>query len=74
MQVRDLALGLAEPHELHMGTPLKNVQVFLDGNPIFYSANFTTQLGLIHRLAEGTLNPTAYVVNKDVYMWDTTCH
>jgi len=32
-QMQDVALGFVEPHEVHIGQPLKPVQVPLDGIP-----------------------------------------
>ena len=58
-QVQDLALGLAELHEVHMGPLLKLVQVPLDGIPSLRCVNHTTQLGVICKFAEGALDPTA---------------
>ncbi|KAK4806258.1 hypothetical protein QYF61_013402 [Mycteria americana] len=55
-QVQDLALGLVELHEVHMGPLLKPVK----------SINCTTQLGVFCKLAEGALNPTVYVVDEDI--------
>ncbi|KAK4832883.1 hypothetical protein QYF61_026433 [Mycteria americana] len=64
--VQDLALGLVEPHEVHMGPLLKLVQVLLDGIPSFWHVNRTTQLGVICKLAEDALNPTVYVTDEDI--------
>ncbi|KAK4811014.1 hypothetical protein QYF61_015718 [Mycteria americana] len=64
--VQDLALGLVELHEVPMGPPLKPVKVPLDGIPSLRCTNRTTQLGVICRLAEGALNPTVHVADKDV--------
>ena len=55
------ALGLVEPHEVHMGPLLELVQVPLDGVPSLRHVNRITQLGVICKLAEGALNPTVYV-------------
>ena len=41
----------------------KLVQVALDGFPFFYCIKGTTQLGVIHKLAEGSLDPTACVTD-----------
>ncbi|KAK4827796.1 hypothetical protein QYF61_021788 [Mycteria americana] len=65
-QVQDLALGLAEFHEVHTGPPLKPVKVPLDGIPSLQHVDHTTQLGVIRRLAEGALNLTVHVPDKDV--------
>jgi len=42
-QVQDLALGLAEPQEVHKGPVLKFVQVPLDRNPSLRCVDHTTQ-------------------------------
>ncbi|KAK4829762.1 hypothetical protein QYF61_006486 [Mycteria americana] len=64
--VQDLALGLFELHEVHTVPPLKPVKVPLDGIPSLQHVDRTTQLGVIGKLAEGALNPTVHVTNKDV--------
>ena len=40
--------------------PLKSVQVPLDGISSFYCINCTTQIGLVNKLTEDTLNPIIY--------------
>ncbi|KAK4823100.1 hypothetical protein QYF61_025838 [Mycteria americana] len=65
-QVQDLALALVEPHEIHMGPLLELVQVPLNGIPFLRHVNHTTQLGVICKLAEGTLNPTVHVIDEDI--------
>ncbi|PKU42047.1 hypothetical protein llap_7647 [Limosa lapponica baueri] len=64
--MQDLALGLAELHEVHMGLLLKPVEVPLDGIPSLQRVDRATQLGVIGKLAEGALNPTAHVFNEGV--------
>ncbi|KAK4829379.1 hypothetical protein QYF61_003719, partial [Mycteria americana] len=54
--VQDLALGLAELHEVHTGPPLKPVKVPLDGIPPLQHVNRTTQLGVVGKRAEGALS------------------
>ena len=56
--MQDLALGLVEPHEVHMDSLLELVHVPLDGMPSLRHVNHTTQLGVVCKLAEGALNPT----------------
>ncbi|KAK4826030.1 hypothetical protein QYF61_003851 [Mycteria americana] len=81
-QVQDLALGLDEPHEVHIGPLLQLVQVPLDGILSLRRVDRTTQLGVIFTLAEGALDPTAYVIDEDTKQYwsqygplrDTTCH
>ena len=71
---QDLALGLVEPHEVHTGPPLQPAQVPPDGIPSLQRLNHTTQLGVIGKLAEGALDPTVHVTNKDVTQgWSQCC-
>jgi len=65
-----------------MGSLLKPFRVPLDGISPFKRINFSTQLGAICKLAKGALNPTLYVINKDIVQYpsqyssmrDTTSH
>ncbi|KAK4830062.1 hypothetical protein QYF61_008400 [Mycteria americana] len=80
--VQDLALGLVDPHEVHMGPLLQLVQVPLDGIPSLRHANCATQLGVICKLAEGALDATVHVIGEDIKQYwsqygplrNTTCH
>ena len=65
-QKQDLALGLVELHEVHTSLTLKPVQVPLDGIPSLQHVDGTTQLGVINKLVEGTLNLIVHVNSKDV--------
>ncbi|KAK4826497.1 hypothetical protein QYF61_009570 [Mycteria americana] len=49
-----------------VGPLLKAVKVPLDGIPSLKCINVTTQLGVICKLAEGALNPTAYAIDEDI--------
>ncbi|KAK4805635.1 hypothetical protein QYF61_009861 [Mycteria americana] len=81
-QVQDLALGLVEPHEVHMGPLLELVHVPLDGISSLRSVSCTTPFGVICKFAEGALDPTVYVVDEDIKQYwsqygplrDTNCH
>ncbi|KAK4829553.1 hypothetical protein QYF61_005222 [Mycteria americana] len=64
-QVQDPAVGLVEPHEVHMNPFLKLVQVPLGGIPSFWHVNCTTQLGVICKLAEGALNLAVNVIDEN---------
>ena len=64
-EMQDHALGLAEPHEVHVGPPLKPVKVPLDGIPSLWHINCTAQLGVVCRLAEGALSPTVRVIDEE---------
>ncbi|KAM6384895.1 dTDP-D-glucose 4,6-dehydratase isoform 4-T5 [Alca torda] len=72
-QVRDLALGLVELHDVRTDPPLKPVQVPLDGIPSLQHVDRATQLGVVGKLAEGTLNPTVHVTDKDVKQHWSQC-
>ncbi|GAB0191166.1 hypothetical protein GRJ2_001581900 [Grus japonensis] len=80
--VQDLALGLVELHVVRMDLPLKPVKVPVDGIPSLQRVDRTTQIGVISKLAEGTLDPTVHVANKDVKqclsqyqpLRNATCH
>ncbi|KAK4831900.1 hypothetical protein QYF61_020047 [Mycteria americana] len=64
--VQDLAFGLVEPHEVCTGLFFKPVKVPLDDIASLQHVDRSTQLGVISKLAEGALNPTVHVTNKDV--------
>ncbi|RMC13870.1 hypothetical protein DUI87_08953 [Hirundo rustica rustica] len=64
-QVQDFTPRLLELHRVHMGTPLKPVQVPLCGMPFMQCVSCATQLGVVSRLAEGAPDPTVRVTNKD---------
>ena len=55
-QVQDLAFGLVL-HEVGMGPPLKPAYISLDGIPSLERVNYTTQLGVVCKLAEDALDP-----------------
>ncbi|KAK4831706.1 hypothetical protein QYF61_018758 [Mycteria americana] len=65
-EVQDLALGLVELHEVHMGPLLKPVKVPLDGIPSLKCINCTTQIGVICKFAGSALDLTAYVIGEDI--------
>jgi len=64
--VQDLALGLAELHEVCTGPNFRPVKVPLDGIFSLQLVDCTTHLCVICKLADGALNPTVLVANKDV--------
>jgi len=64
--VQDLALGLVELYEVLTGPSLKPFKVPLDGIPSFQHVDRTTQLGVFGKHAEGALNPTVHVTEKDI--------
>jgi len=55
--VQDAALGLVEPHEVHMGLLLELVQIPLDDILSFRPIDCTIQLDVICKLAESALGP-----------------
>jgi len=63
--MQDLALGVVELHEVDTGLFLQPAKVPLDSIPSLNHINYTTQLGVICRLAAGALNPTVYVVDEN---------
>ena len=64
-QVQDFSLGFVETHEVHPGPLLKTVHVTLDGILSLRHVSHTTQLDVIHKLAEGALDPTVDVIDED---------
>lgn len=67
--MQDLLLGLVQPHEFHIDTPLRPVQIPPDGMPVLKCAMCSTQLGVLHKPIEGTLNATVYVVDEDTKLY-----
>lgn len=65
-----------------MGPLLKPFKVPLDGNPSLKQTSSTTKLGVIQKLAEGTLNPSVYVTDENIKYYlshykllrDMTCY
>lgn len=64
-QVQHLARGLVVSLQVPTGSLFKPIQVSLDGISSFCCISRTTQLD-VTKLAEGTLNPTVSVIDKDV--------
>lgn len=64
--MQDATLGIVELHEVCTGPPLTPVKVILYGSPSLQCVNHTTLFGVISKPAEGALNPTVSVANKDV--------
>lgn len=60
-QVSDLTLGLVELHDVHRGPTPKVPLGWHPFPPVLYC---TTQLGVISKLAEGTLGPTVHVPSR----------
>ncbi|KAK4810625.1 hypothetical protein QYF61_007362 [Mycteria americana] len=65
-QVQDLALGLVKPHTIDLGPSIQPVQVPLQSLPTFQQINTPTQLVVICKLTESTLDPFVQIIDKDV--------
>lgn len=65
MQVKDVTIELIETHEIHLGPLLEPVCVSLDDIPSLWYVSCTMQLGVILKVAEGALDPTAGVIDED---------
>jgi len=65
-QVQDFAFGFAELDEVLLGLLLELVWFSLSGILSCRCANFTTQLGVICKLAEGALDSTVDVIDEDI--------
>jgi len=55
-QMQDLALGIVESHEVHLGPLLESVWVSLNGILSLWHADHTMQIGVTCKLAEGALS------------------
>ncbi|KAK4806753.1 hypothetical protein QYF61_005549 [Mycteria americana] len=65
-QVQDLALGLVKPHTIDLGPSIQPVQVPLQSLPTLKQINTPTQLGVVCKLTESTLDPFVQIIDKDV--------
>jgi len=80
--LQDLALGLAELHDVHTNSLLKLVPVPLDDILFLRPVSHTTQLDVICKLSEGAPDSTVYVIDEDIKQYwspdgplkDTPCH
>ena len=63
-QVQDFVLDFVEPCEVPLIPLLKPVVFSLNGILTHRHVDHTTQLGVIHKLTEGALNPTADVTDE----------
>ncbi|KAK4827479.1 hypothetical protein QYF61_018779 [Mycteria americana] len=61
-QVQDLALSLVESHTIDLGPSIQPVQ----SPPTLKQINTPTQLGVICKLTESTLDPFVQIIDKDV--------
>jgi len=64
-EVQDLAFGLVETHPVGLGPSIQSVQNPLQGLPTFKQIDTPTQLGVICKLTEGSLDPFIQVIDKD---------
>ncbi|KAK4819534.1 hypothetical protein QYF61_006027 [Mycteria americana] len=65
-QVQDPALSLVEPHTIGPSPSIQPVQVPLQSLPPLKQINTPTQLGVICKLTEVTLNPLIQIIDKDI--------
>ncbi|KAK4813467.1 hypothetical protein QYF61_006258 [Mycteria americana] len=65
-QVQDPALGLVEPHTIGPSPSIQPVQVPLQSLPPLKQINTPTQLGVICKLTESTLDPLIQIIDKDI--------
>ncbi|KAK4815015.1 hypothetical protein QYF61_013467, partial [Mycteria americana] len=65
-QVQDLALGLVKPHTIDLGPSIQPVQVPLQSLPTLQQINTPTQLGVVCKLTESTLDPFIQIIDKDI--------
>ncbi|KAK4818987.1 hypothetical protein QYF61_022818 [Mycteria americana] len=65
-QVQDLALGLVEPHTVGLSPWIQPVHIPLQNLPTLQQINTPTQLGVICKLTEGTLDPFVQIIDKDI--------
>jgi len=66
-RVQDLALGLFELHEGHMGPLMASLSLILSIAPLsFVSPANLLRVHSAAKLAEGALNPTVYVIDEDI--------
>ncbi|KAK4827619.1 hypothetical protein QYF61_019544 [Mycteria americana] len=65
-QVQDLALSLVKPHTIDLGPSIQPVQVPLQSLPTLKQINTPTQLGVICKLTESTLDPFVQIIDKDI--------
>ncbi|KAK4821381.1 hypothetical protein QYF61_018919 [Mycteria americana] len=65
-QVQDLALGLVKPHTIDLSPSTQPVQVPLQSLPTLKQINAPTQLGVVCKLTESTLNPLVQIIDKDI--------
>ncbi|KAK4807092.1 hypothetical protein QYF61_018433 [Mycteria americana] len=61
-QVQDPALSLVEPHTIDLGPSIQPVQRL----PTLKQINTPTQLGVICKLTESTLDPLVQIIDKDI--------
>jgi len=77
-QVQDSALGLVEPHVVHIGPLLRLVQVSLDGIMSLRCVSRTTQIGVTCKLAADYKKETLLLwclscVQSQMVLFDHSC-
>ncbi|KAJ7395241.1 hypothetical protein BTVI_157115 [Pitangus sulphuratus] len=59
------ALGLVEPHAIGLSPSIQPVQVPVQRLSILQQIQTLTKLGIVHKFADGRLNPLIQIANKD---------
>jgi len=62
-EVQDPALGLVEPHTVGLSAQIQPVQIPLQSLPTLNQIDAPTQLGVVCKCAEGTLNPLIQITD-----------
>jgi len=57
---------LVQPHTAAPSPLIQPVQIPLEGLPTLEQIDTPTQLGVIHKLTEGALNPLIQIIDKDI--------
>ena len=65
-QVHDLTLLLAELHKVPAGPLFQPTQTSLQSSSPFWSVYFPTQLGVIRKLHQATLDPVIQITQEDI--------
>jgi len=65
-EVQEPALGLVEPHTVELSSLIQSVQIPLQSLPTLEQIDTPTQLGVICKLTEGSLNLLIQIIDKDI--------
>ena len=64
--MQDLALGVVEPHPIHLSPEIQTVHILLKDLPTTRQIDTSCQLGVICKLTEGALSALIQVINKNI--------